>query len=385
MRSITTLSCPRSPRWTQDDAFAWRRHADALAAWAAGRLVNRSDVWGGYLPLRYRVPGQSKSVTRPRRNLRGQHFLTPNLLAAHFRGHDCGDVLGTHSTSTANTSLWGLIDLDAHGPGADPAANERAATYWYGRLKDCGFNPLLTTSDERGGLHLRVLLDRPAPTPRVHAFLHDLVSDHRRQGIVDVEVFPKQPRLEPGAFGNWARIPGRHHTRPVWPLVWRRDGWVGGEEAVQIVLASRGDSPTLIPPQIVAPPPRHAAGVVITNLPDRTLGPTHANTRRGSRMSDAQIAQACLQCIDNSVGGGRHYNEWIAVGMVLHDIEPSAAMLAEWIAWSRRSSKHVEGACEAKWPTFGRRSGWTLGSLVKWARDGGAQIFPTSNGGGRAA
>jgi hypothetical protein len=146
--------------------LAWRRRADALAGWALARLVSRRDVWGGYLPARYRTPGGGKSVTRPPVALRGWRELTRAVLAAHFRGADPSDVVGTHSTSAADTSLWGLADVDAHGPAADPAANERAVLGWYGRLARLGFTPLLTTSDDRGGFHLRVLFDRPVPTPR---------------------------------------------------------------------------------------------------------------------------------------------------------------------------------------------------------------------------
>ena len=68
--------------------------------------------------------------------------------------------------------------------------------------------------------------------------------------------------------------------------------------------------------------------------------------------------------------------------MVLHDLDPSSAMLQQWVAWSRRSGKHVEGVCEHKWCTFGSRSGWTLGSLVKWARDGGTDVYARASRGG---
>src|SRR4051812_2750550 len=83
------------------ESVAWRRHAAVLARWAATRLVNRTDVWGGYLPLCFRTPRGSKSVTKPRTELRGQRRLTHDVLVAHFQGHDPGHIVGTHSTSTS--------------------------------------------------------------------------------------------------------------------------------------------------------------------------------------------------------------------------------------------------------------------------------------------
>jgi hypothetical protein len=203
------------------------------------------------------------------------------------------------------------------------------------------------------------------------------VCDHEKHGVAGVEVFPKQPRLPPDGLGNWARVPGPHHTRPVWAEAWDGRRWVAGEDAIEIILGCTGDSPSLIPAAVVVPPPPRPAGLVVTNLPERTAAAAQVGSPE--RMTDTEVALACLEAIDNTAGGGRHYDEWLAVGMVLHDLDAGPAMLGEWVAWSRRSAKHVEGVCEAKWPTFGTRSGWTLGSLVKWARDAGVEVFPTKN------
>jgi hypothetical protein len=379
MTALQTIPVPSTVR---GESSAWRGYADVLAHWATPRLVNRTDVWGGYLPLRYRTPGGSKSVTRPSIALRGRRTLTHEILAAHFRGYNHGHVIGTHSTSRPNTSRWGLVDLDAHGQRSDRAANESAAMTWYERLVQGGFNPLLTTSDDRGGLHLRVLFDRPMPTPRVYAFMRDLVSDHDDHGVAEVEIFPKQPRVRPDGFGNWARMPGLHHSRPVWTKVWDGNRWTAGEQAVQVILARQGDPADLIPPDVVAPPPPQSAGLVITNLPDPTLQANHPVAQE--RMSDTQVALACLAAIDNG-GEGVHYNTWIAVGMALHSVDSGSSMLDAWVAWSRQSGKHVEGVCQTKWSSFGRRSGWTLGSLVKWARDAGTDVFAGAGNGGRTS
>ena len=49
-------------------------------------------------------------------------------------------------------------------------------------------------------------------TATVHAFADRLVADYERRGLDErPEVFPKHPGAE--SFGDWLRLPGRHHTR----------------------------------------------------------------------------------------------------------------------------------------------------------------------------
>jgi hypothetical protein len=64
------------------------------------------------------------------------------------------------------------------------------------------------------------------------------------------------------------------------------------------------------------------------------------------------------------------YDTWLAVGMALHSVDASDAMLAEWDNWSKLCREKYEGgACAEKWATFGldRDRKLTLGSLVWWA------------------
>jgi hypothetical protein len=66
------------------------------------------------------------------------------------------------------------------------------------------------------------------------------------------ECFPKQPMIQHGRYGNWLRLPGRHHTRDHWSRVWSGDCWLDGAEAVEFILTLVGDPPDLVP---VPPPP----------------------------------------------------------------------------------------------------------------------------------
>ncbi len=77
------------------------------------------------------------------------------------------------------------------------------------------------------------------------------------------------------------------------------------------------------------------------------------------------------------------YGEWLAVGMALHSIADD--MLADWDAWSRRSSKYEPGACKKKWSSF-KKGGLTLGSLFHWAKEDGwtPRILVQPSGTGRS-
>lgn len=64
------------------------------------------------------------------------------------------------------------------------------------------------------------------------------------------------------------------------------------------------------------------------------------------------------------------YDEWLAVGMGLHD---SGLPLELWDGWSRRDpARYVEGECARKWAGFGGGDGRvTSGTVAKMARDRG--------------
>jgi phage/plasmid-associated DNA primase len=49
------------------------------------------------------------------------------------------------------------------------------------------------------------------------------------------------------------------------------------------------------------------------------------------------------------------YEEWVAVGMSLHQIDDS--LLIDWIEWSMQSESFEEGCCEGKWESFERLPG----------------------------
>jgi hypothetical protein len=240
-------------------AGAWSARAAELARWT-WPFVNRVDVWGGYRPLHERgreytnAAGEVKKLgaptTRPAPSRRGQILLTEEILTRHYASGRLQDIVGLHTTSPDNTSRWGLGDIDRHGEGSTaPEVNQAAALGWYAKLVRLGFAPLLTESNGQGGYHLRPLFCEPVPTGRVFWFMRWLVADHWRYGLANPpETFPKQPRISgKNSYGNWCRLPGRHHTREHWPRVWNGSVWLDGAAAVDFILSLRGSPAALIP------------------------------------------------------------------------------------------------------------------------------------------
>ncbi len=234
--------------------FAWQREANKLAQWAEERLVNRTDVYGRYLPMRLREPGKSNNYTAPNEEDRRDGALDMYKLVQHFRGADHSQLIGLHAISRQNTCKWFLIDIDQHGEDATAQSmvNRAAAVGWYEELKRPGFHPLLLDSNGAGGFHLLVMFSVPIPSTRVFAFAHQFVENYAARGLIQApEVFPKQPEVNgQRRYGNWARLPGRHHTRNHWTKVWDGVRWLEGQAAIEAILEASGDSPDLIPVEV---------------------------------------------------------------------------------------------------------------------------------------
>jgi hypothetical protein len=231
---------------------AWAAHASLLSDWAFRRLVNRTDIWGGYWR---EENGRTRPTTRPHPRDRGKYSLTKDILANHFAADETRSIAGLHTTSTENTSRWGAVEIDWHGESSFPAkVNLAAALHWHDVLCRLGFQPLFTDSNGKGGYHLLTLFSEHVPTSGVFAFLKWLVRDHADHGLtLPPETFPKQPSIKPGGCGNWLRLPGRHHTREHWSRVWDGSRWLDGAAAIDLILSRTGDPPTLIPAAALAP------------------------------------------------------------------------------------------------------------------------------------
>lgn len=346
-------------------ARAWDRHATALAAWSMRRLVNRTDAHGRYKDPTDRRDSDDTGST-------AKVGVTLGTLSKHFAGKRIGDLVGLHSTARVDIeqdggelvptclSKWGAIDIDRHGDEGDPDVNERYALSICEEIRGIGFRPLLLDSNGRGGYHLMTLFDKPISTANVYHFHQYAIRGWEAHGLREKpETYPKQREIPEGGFGNWLRLPGRHHTHPHWTRVHDGQLWLEADRAIRYILHTQGDFAGAMPAKWIKPPkPRESKAK-----------PTRKEL---SLADDAKLADEALRFYPNT---DLHYDDWIKIGMCLTPL--GMIGMAIWIEWSKGSSKYDEGSCERKWDSFRRNGsgGLALGTLFKIAQDRGFQ-FP---------
>lgn len=350
MKPIDVAAPSASPIAKDQPSAAWATRAHELADWAMKYMVNRVDAYGQYL-----AGGGSTTA---------KDGLTIVKLTDHFTGKV---TIGLHAVGKDNVCRFAVWDFDQHDE-ADPAAvaaqNLEAALALFESLRQRGMHPLLEDSDGKGGIHVWVLFDHPCPAADVHAWAKSIAP-------AGCEAFPKQtgvaPTPGPGHYGNYIRIPGRHHKRDHWSRFYMAGEWHEGEDAIRLLLDWSPSDAGLIP-------------VAVDETSEAlTCNSAEASTRRMPKHDDVAHALRCLQQLHPRRADD--YDEWIHVGMSLHNTDPSGSMCAEWDNWSRQSPKYKPGECADKWRTFdgsasvantgGRRL--TIATLVMMAKqDAGA-------------
>lgn len=207
----------------------WEANADALAAWAIERMVNRDDARGEY------TNGQALTSKTP---------ITPAILESHFRGET---VCGLHAISRDNTCKWMCFDIDCHGKDDDPKATERYSQFLRRELEGLGLEPTLFSNDGRGSYHLMVFFEEPIAAEIVFAFGRKFLREFKPPEGVAPEFFPKQPRIAENGFGSWLRAPGRHHKRTDhWHKAFVGNHWLNAEGTPRHILSINGIDPERI-------------------------------------------------------------------------------------------------------------------------------------------
>jgi hypothetical protein len=240
-------------------ADEWRERASELAEWSYAHLVNRTDVWGRY--LKKKAPGtptsdfaaQNNAVTAPFRDERGKVFLNVSSLEKHFKAKSSGQILGVHSVASDATSRWMALDIDLHDEddlSVSREGNFVAARGWMEKLQQLGLDPLLMDSNGNGGFHLWVIFAEPMYCRSVHQFLEQLTADYARKGLdAAPEFFPGA--YHRGHYGNWLRLPGRHHSRSHYTRIfndepWADTTWLEGHDAIDRMLRTQLASTQLL-------------------------------------------------------------------------------------------------------------------------------------------
>jgi hypothetical protein len=315
----------------------WQAYAEKLADWAA-HMMNRQDAWGEYVPL-VRRRDDKKSFT-------AKGKLTHPLLVGHFNGET---ILGLHSTNPDDeTCSWLGLDFDQHGDDDERGSDNAAFVIdLANHLVAEGYDILLSDSNGKGGFHLLVFLPYRLPCAQVHAFGKYLLRNAEQHGLAPVETFPKQPKLTGKRFGNWLRLPGKHHTRDHWSKVWDGKQWFCGERAIEHLLTTNHGSGLS---------PMDDGGFTAWQQQMELLSQQQRAERANRRaqlnpsQSDDEL-QTRIRSALMRISPDIDYNEWLLVGMALHNWD-SIQGLALWHEWSSPSEKYKAVDLDNKWMGF---------------------------------
>lgn len=341
-------------------AAAWSTRAHELAAWGM-RQVNRTDCYGAYY-----VRGESieRTVRPTKADDRKPGTLKAHVLRSHFMFPQAEHRVGLFTTNPpgensanpeSNHCRWGAIDIDCHGDSVDATSTLDCALRIYGTLSGMGFNVLLTTSDGRGGYHIRILFNEPTPSKPLFYFLKSLVKGYASFGLTEEpETFPKQAALSNGAYGNWLRMIGKHHKHDHYSTVYNSERWLSGHAAIDYILAMEFNSPSLVPSLKETKP--------TSTTSKKKAKPTTSHDR-------LKIVES-MRFLDSSRAD--NYDTWLHIGMAIHRVfGGNQSGLDLWDDWSRKSEKYVEGETASKWSTFKpdgeNRIG--LGRIIEWAKE----------------
>lgn len=343
------------------EAAAWKMHARELAAWAM-RQANRTDRYGKYYFSKETqsfgkiwAPADAPKDGALSEQVLFNHFYFPQ--ADHRAGLATTNPPGnTTANPESNTCRWGAIDIDCHDDSVDPTATLDCALKLYETLSGMGFNPLLTTSDGKGGYHLRILFNEPTPSKPLFYFLKSLVKNFADFGFSEEpEIFPKQPALPHGGYGNWLRMIGKHHKHDHYSTVYTGERWLKGEEAIQFILAMEWNSPALVPPL------------------KETKPTSSTSKKKGLKPPTSQDRRKVVEVLSHlSPKRADVYDDWIHVGQAVHRVfAGSDTGLELWRQWSEQSSEYQEGVCEAKWATFKLEGENRIGlkRLIEWGEE----------------
>jgi hypothetical protein len=251
----------------------WQLNANQLTKVTFERFAVRDDGCGLY-------GDDGSSFTN---HLKGGNDELRGILNKHFRGIQ---TAGLHPQTADSRCLWFGVDIDCKEwwPDAEQRAS-RNLTFALAiaeKLERLGFHVIIEASNGIGAYHIWVRLDSFVPQLWVYHFLQEQISDAEELGFGNFtdgdgskqndfpETFPKQASVK-GGFGNWLRLPGRHH-RLDW---WSRFVGYNGE------LLSYGDTvqawidfpasdhkliPEYIPPEVPKPSPQKIVAASATGV-----------------------------------------------------------------------------------------------------------------------
>jgi hypothetical protein len=309
-----------------DPAAAWSKYAEALADWTFARIVVRQDVHGRHRPDGTRYTERATPLDR-------------ELLVRHYKGNL---IIGVHDLSVDNRCKRVLADIDAHDDDnkADLDLNWRTALRIAKLMQDVGLHPLIFDSNGKGGYWISAFFKKPISAAAAYQLGVGIKSYLAAEGMAKIEWFPKQPKLSIDCpYGNWTRLPGRHHKRDHWTRIYdpAQGRWIDGEAAVRRLLQIAGDDTKTILEAYA----QHEAKVASNGQPRSKKKNKRRRSEGEDRATEEDLREA-LKCLPdswtNDYGGETGNTAWLGTGMALQDWDPLRG-LNLWKEFSARSAK----------------------------------------------
>lgn len=191
-------------------------NATLLQASEFGRLFRSSPAAHGCFIPNGTVDKNGKALGQYRTEL--GPILDDNVMQ-HLDGHE---GLGAIPIIAPDLCWFGAIDVDIHD--AEVLAKVRKAIY----KNDF---PLVPFKSKSGGLHLYIFFHEPQPAPDVIEVLGEM---RRLLGLAsNVEIFPKQKRVDGQSLGNWINLPYYNFSNSTRPAVAASGIAMGFDEAIE--------------------------------------------------------------------------------------------------------------------------------------------------------
>jgi len=265
-----------------DTLNAWQVNANKLGALTFERFAVRKDACGLYVKSSVKPYDYSPGPNNTAAKLHSSDELR-GILNKHFKGIQ---TAGLYAQTADSRCRWFGIDLDCKEwyPEQEERANRNLlyAQTVQDRLTERGFHSIVEDSNGIGGYHVWVLLDAFVSQVWVYHFLQTLTFDAEDCGFgkfIDSngdeqkdlpETFPKQADVK-GGFGNWLRLPGRHHRITEH---WSRfvvDGELFSFDAsvqawIEFPASDHRLIPEFIPPEIPKPEPQKITATSTTGV-----------------------------------------------------------------------------------------------------------------------
>jgi hypothetical protein len=254
--------------------------------------------------------------------------------------------LGSYAPGPDGKTVFAVVDFDGDNHRGGLSDATAAALAFLAACRARGIPCYLEKSRSGKGWHVWLFFGQSIPAWSARQLCRNLLPPGLK-----VEVFPKGDRVAEDGCGTQCWLPWWH-------------GAVGGGN--QFHRPGPDGSLEVYMPEGFELVPAQA----LPNAPEIVLGQPAAGEPSRVAASPARVSLAAAVLASISPRRAADYDDWLHIGMSLHDFDQGPEMLALWDAWSRRHcpGKWQEGVCAAKWATFTAGGGCSLARLVAWAR-----------------